>query len=288
MGTGLRRSGPARPTRDASYSVSVRQVAALLPRFFQTAPRGHRPCASLALHPHQILGRGLSPPSCQTCSAHTSLWKPNNGFHRDLEISHRTRDSHIPTSHPHPSDGREKGHRDGESDLVLTSIGRRIVAASATLRTGKNTCRQTAKVVDVDQCSVALGQLTSYQSVSSLLPASCPTRITHSSQSPVYGSIAVSGGLPLQHYRSDSLLPLGLAEASPNHPEHILPKVVPLHRVRLEQEEPPPQGEMRPPHPLHTSSKRTTIKCSRRGNGTTRAPPGTGPWFNSHLASARR
>jgi hypothetical protein len=150
MGTGLRRSGPARPTRDASYSVSVRQVAALLPRFFQTAPRGHRPCASLALHPHQILGRGLSPPSCQTCSAHTSLWKPNNGFHRDLEISHRTRDSHIPTSHPHPSDGREKGHRDGESDLVLTSIGRRIVAASATLRTGKNTCRQTAKVVDVD------------------------------------------------------------------------------------------------------------------------------------------
>jgi hypothetical protein len=46
------------------------------------------------------------------------------GFHRDLEISHSTRDSHIPTSHPHPSDGKEKGHRDGESDLVLTSIGR--------------------------------------------------------------------------------------------------------------------------------------------------------------------
>ena len=76
MGTGLRRFGPARPTRDASYSVSVRQVAALLPRFFQTAPRGHRPCASLALHPHQILGRGLSPPSCQTCSAHPEPWTP--------------------------------------------------------------------------------------------------------------------------------------------------------------------------------------------------------------------
>jgi len=49
MDAGLRRFGPARPTRDASYSVSVRQVAALLPRFFQTAPRGRRPCASLAL-----------------------------------------------------------------------------------------------------------------------------------------------------------------------------------------------------------------------------------------------
>jgi hypothetical protein len=63
MDTGLRRYGPARPTRDASYSVSVRQVVALLPRFFQTAPRGHRPCASLALRLHQTLGRGLSPPS---------------------------------------------------------------------------------------------------------------------------------------------------------------------------------------------------------------------------------
>src|SRR3984893_13448235 len=46
---GLRGLGPARPTRIASYSVSVRQVAALLPRFFQTAPRDNRPCASLAL-----------------------------------------------------------------------------------------------------------------------------------------------------------------------------------------------------------------------------------------------
>src|ERR1700681_14853 len=46
---GLCGIGPARPTRTASYSVSVRQVAALLPRFFQTAPRDGRPCASLAL-----------------------------------------------------------------------------------------------------------------------------------------------------------------------------------------------------------------------------------------------
>jgi hypothetical protein len=75
MDTGLRRFGPARPTRDASYSVSVRQVAALLPRFFQT-PRGCRRCASLALRLHQTLGRGLSPPSCQTCSAHPAPWTP--------------------------------------------------------------------------------------------------------------------------------------------------------------------------------------------------------------------
>lgn len=46
---GLCGTGPARPTKAASYSVSVRQVAALLPRFFQTGPRGTRPCASLAL-----------------------------------------------------------------------------------------------------------------------------------------------------------------------------------------------------------------------------------------------
>src|SRR4029077_17036310 len=35
--------------QDCLYSVSVRQVAALLPRFFQTPPRDGRPCASLAL-----------------------------------------------------------------------------------------------------------------------------------------------------------------------------------------------------------------------------------------------
>ena len=86
MDTGLRRYGPARPTRDASYSVSVRQVAALLPRFFQTAPRGHRPCASLALRLHQTLGRGLSPPSCQTCSAHPAYGRTDRA-HSRLEIS---------------------------------------------------------------------------------------------------------------------------------------------------------------------------------------------------------
>ena len=41
------------------YSVPVRQVAALLPRFLQTAPRGHRPCASLALCLHQTWAEDL-------------------------------------------------------------------------------------------------------------------------------------------------------------------------------------------------------------------------------------
>jgi hypothetical protein len=91
MDTGLRRFGPARPTRDASYSVSVRQVATLLPRFFQTAPRGHRPCASLALRLHQTLGRGLSPPSCQTCSAHPQPWTEE---HRPPLLGNRA----VPTS----------------------------------------------------------------------------------------------------------------------------------------------------------------------------------------------
>ena len=39
-GYGLRDTLPARPARDASYPVSVRQVAVLLHVFFQTPPRG--------------------------------------------------------------------------------------------------------------------------------------------------------------------------------------------------------------------------------------------------------
>ena len=30
----------------------------------------------------------------------TRLWKSQNDFHRSLEISHSTRDSHIPTADP--------------------------------------------------------------------------------------------------------------------------------------------------------------------------------------------
>ena len=37
-----------------------------------------------------------------------ALWKPQNGFHRDLEISHSTRDSHIPTARSFVGLKREK------------------------------------------------------------------------------------------------------------------------------------------------------------------------------------
>mgnify|MGYP001609412803 CR=1 FL=1 len=42
----------------------------------------------------------------KTAMEMTSLWKPKSGFHRDLEISHRTRDSHIPTA-DHPLSQKE-------------------------------------------------------------------------------------------------------------------------------------------------------------------------------------
>src|SRR5216683_1625756 len=75
---GLRGTGPARPTRIASYSVSVRQVAALLPRFFQTAPRDGRPCASLALC--------LTGPGQRTCTSQLS-----NMLGTHVLWTHRTR-----------------------------------------------------------------------------------------------------------------------------------------------------------------------------------------------------
>src|ERR1700686_1869540 len=86
---GLCGIGPARPTRIASYSVSVRQVAVLLPRFFQTAPHDGRPCASLALcltGPGQrtftsklsnMLG---TPGSVDAQNAPRSLENPQTGF----------------------------------------------------------------------------------------------------------------------------------------------------------------------------------------------------------------
>jgi len=36
--------------------------------------------------------------AAKTAVEMTSLWKPQTGSHKDLEISHRTRDSHIPTA----------------------------------------------------------------------------------------------------------------------------------------------------------------------------------------------
>ena len=88
--TGLRGSGPARPTQTASYSVPVRQVAVLLPRFLQTAPRGHRPCASLALCLHQTWAEDLHLRAVKharhtrsrgrTKRAHRPLENPKTGF----------------------------------------------------------------------------------------------------------------------------------------------------------------------------------------------------------------
>ena len=51
-------------------------------------------------------GQGTAPPlitdldgvNGQTAVEMTSPWKPKSGFHRDLEISQKARDSHIPTS----------------------------------------------------------------------------------------------------------------------------------------------------------------------------------------------
>ena len=57
---------------------------------------------------------GLASGNDQTAVEMTSLWKPKNGFHRDLEISHKTRDSHIPTSRS-SSDGTQTKNRRTDS-----------------------------------------------------------------------------------------------------------------------------------------------------------------------------
>ena len=52
-----------------------------------------------AQHPLRV-GLDQFRATAKTAMEMTSLWKPENGFHRDLEISHRARDSHIPTADP--------------------------------------------------------------------------------------------------------------------------------------------------------------------------------------------
>ena len=85
----------------------------------------------------------------------TFLWKPQNGFHRNLQISHTTRDSHIPTAVHVLLLERKKERRTPIANTTAATRRhfnhrRRSVAASATFRTGKNRCRQPAKVLDVD------------------------------------------------------------------------------------------------------------------------------------------
>ena len=120
--TGLCGTGPARPTRLASYSVSVRQVAALLPRFFQTAPHNSRACASLALCLHQTGAEDFHLPAVKH-ARHTHPSGRTERAHRDLEISPRTRDSHSAHTH-HRCVGRSKN--DGLQPAELTCPPNRI------------------------------------------------------------------------------------------------------------------------------------------------------------------
>jgi hypothetical protein len=68
-GYGLCDQSPARPSRDASYLVSIRQVAGL----FHASFRRHLAMTPLRFHSSFTairLERGLAPPSCRTCSPH--------------------------------------------------------------------------------------------------------------------------------------------------------------------------------------------------------------------------
>ena len=60
-GYGLRGRRPARPPETASYPVLVHRAATVAPRFLQTPPRGGSPCASLALHLHQVVQGTCTP-----------------------------------------------------------------------------------------------------------------------------------------------------------------------------------------------------------------------------------
>ena len=88
-GCGLCRLLPTRPARAASDPVSVRQVAVLL----RTSFRPHlavTPLCFATLHLHQV-GRGLSPPNCQTCSAYKQEDRPHVPavfFHYSLATIH--------------------------------------------------------------------------------------------------------------------------------------------------------------------------------------------------------
>jgi len=60
-------------------------------------------------------GKGTASPlsarsraTAKTAVEMTSPWTPQHGVHRDLEISHSTRDSHIPTANPRVSEESEE------------------------------------------------------------------------------------------------------------------------------------------------------------------------------------
>ena len=60
-GYGLRGRRPARPPETASYPVLVHRATTVAPRFLQTPPRGGSPCASFALHLHQVVQGTCTP-----------------------------------------------------------------------------------------------------------------------------------------------------------------------------------------------------------------------------------
>ena len=146
--TGLRGSGPARPTQTASYSVPVRQVAALLPRFLQTAPRGHRPCASLALCLHQTWAEDLHLRAVKH-ARHTQRYgkrvrtprrttAPGRAFPTPLWTAHTTRRPQAPQAviiclHKHDNASRISKTRDDRDGRRLTDT-RRFAPTSVHLR----------------------------------------------------------------------------------------------------------------------------------------------------------
>ena len=60
-GYGLCGRRPARPPVTASYPVLVHRATTVAPRFLQTPPRGGSPCASPALHLHQVVQGTCTP-----------------------------------------------------------------------------------------------------------------------------------------------------------------------------------------------------------------------------------
>ena len=75
--------GPARPDRRSSLRGS-RMISAQCDRRSWGARVAHNPIAR--------------DPTKTPAMEMPALWKPQNGFHSALEISPRTRDSHIPTA----------------------------------------------------------------------------------------------------------------------------------------------------------------------------------------------
>ena len=77
-GYGLRGRRPARPPETASYPVLVHRATTVATRFLQTPPRGGSPCASPALHLHQVV-QGTSTPRLSNMLGTPILTRPQRG-----------------------------------------------------------------------------------------------------------------------------------------------------------------------------------------------------------------